>query len=63
MSGSNDPVLFIEEVAAELRLNHQTIRAHIRAGRLRATKQGNRWFILRSAVDAFKRGEQVPAAS
>lgn len=50
---TNDPVLFIDEVAAELRVHPNTIRRHIKADRLTATKQGNRWFIRRSAVDTF----------
>jgi excisionase family DNA binding protein len=50
---ADDPVLFIDEVAAELRVHPNTIRRHIKAHRLVATKQGNRWFIRRSAVDAF----------
>lgn len=62
-TGSSDPVLFIDEVAGELRLSTKTIRRHIQSGALRATKQGNRWFIRRSAVEAFKDGGRVPAAS
>jgi excisionase family DNA binding protein len=62
-SGSDDPVLFLEEVAAEVRLSKQTLRRHIREHRLVATKRGNRWFVRRSAVEAFKGRSQVPAAS
>ena len=62
-TGSSDPVLFIEDVAAELRQHHQTVRRHIRAHRLPAIKQGGRWFIRRSALEAFKTGGQVSAAS
>lgn len=57
----DDPVLYIDEVAAELRQNHQTVRRHIRERRLAATKQGNRWFIRRSALEAFK-GRGAPEA-
>jgi excisionase family DNA binding protein len=50
---TDDPVLFIDEVATELRVHPNTVRRHIEANRLKATKQGGRWFIRRSAVDAF----------
>lgn len=52
-----DGVLFVEEVAAELRLNHKTVRRHISSGRLPAVKQGGRWFIRRSALDEFLRAK------
>lgn len=58
-----DPVLYIEEVAAELRQHHQTVRRHIREHRLEATRQGNRWFVRRSALDAFLRGDREAVAS
>jgi excisionase family DNA binding protein len=63
VSGADDPVLYIEEVAVELRQHYQTVRRHIRTGRLRATKQGGRWFVRRSALDAFLRGDREPVAS
>lgn len=60
---ADDPVLFIDEVAAELRVHHNTVRRHIDAGRLRATKQGGRWFIRRSALEEFKDGGREALAS
>lgn len=60
---THDPVLFIDEVAAELRVHPNTIRRHIRAHRLQATKQGNRWFIRRSAVEAFLRADPQSGSS
>lgn len=58
-----DPVLYIEDVAAELRQHHQTVRRHIREHRLEATRQGNRWFIRRSALERFKGASREAAAS
>lgn len=58
-----DEVLTIKEVAAAMRVHHHTVRRHIAAGRLRATKRGNLWFIRRQWLEAFLDGDQDPGVN
>ena len=51
---THDPVLFVDEVAAELRVHPNTVRRYIKATKLQATKQGRSWYIRRSVLEQFK---------
>jgi excisionase family DNA binding protein len=50
---SADPVLTAHQVADLLQIHYKTLLRHVREGRLQASKQGNRLFIRRSAVEEF----------
>lgn len=53
----SEEVLTIKEVAAAMRVHHHTVRRHIAAGRLRATKRGALWFIRRQWFEDFLNGD------
>ena len=56
-----DPLLTVEDVAAALGLNQQTIRNYIDDGVLPAVRVGNRRVrIRRSALDAFVEAGETP---
>lgn len=55
-----DPVLSPREVAAELGVNYETVLRSIKRGELRAVKRGNRFYIRRSALEAFLDPTQIP---
>lgn len=59
---SDDPVLTAHQVADVLGEHYKTVLRHIREGRLRASKQGNRLFIRRSWLDEFLDDQAAPAA-
>lgn len=46
-------LLTVEDVAAALALHRKTVLRFIREGRLRATKVGNQYRVLRSDLNAF----------
>lgn len=53
--------LTAEEIAKELQVTGETVRAWCRAGQLRATRVGGRWRIKRSDLDEFlKPNKEVP---
>ena len=41
------------EVAVELRVNYETVLGYLHRGLLKGVKRGSRFYIRRSAVDAF----------
>lgn len=59
---SEDPVLTLHEVAAEIGVHYQTARDYVLAGELKAAKRGNRWFIRRSWVEEFLSPTRTDAA-
>lgn len=48
-------LLTVEEVASHLRLNHYSVRRHIRSGRLKAVRVGGRIRVRRQDIEAFLR--------
>ena len=46
-------LLTVEEVAAHLRLNHYSVRRHIRSGRLKAIRVGGRIRVRRQDLESF----------
>lgn len=46
--------LTVPEVAAELGIDAQTVRAQIRAGKLDAQKHGRDWLVEQRAVDRYR---------
>jgi len=63
---TDEPEMTLAEAAARLRLNPETIRRWLKAGRLRGYRPGGTkagWRIRASDLEAFKRraaGEQLP---
>jgi len=54
--------LTVPEAAKGLRVNEETVRRHVRSGRLKAEKIGNQWFIHRDELSSFMlayRSQQV----
>ncbi|MFC5996900.1 helix-turn-helix domain-containing protein [Pseudonocardia hispaniensis] len=54
---TTDPVLNPREVARELGVHYETVLRYIQTGQLVGVKRGSRYFVRRSAVDAFLRPE------
>ena len=46
-------LLSVPEAAKRLGANEETVRRHVRSGRLRAEKLGNQWFIHLDDLAAF----------
>lgn len=68
MASSNDPPakksviyeekLTVNEVAAVLGFSEPTVRRWFRSGYLKGVKYGNKWYILKSDLEAFMEGKQ-----
>lgn len=56
-----DPVLSAHEVAAELRRTYPIVCCYLRSGALAGVKRGGRWYVRRSALDAFLSPERATA--
>lgn len=50
---TTDPVLSAHEIADELHVHYETALGYIRAGHIPGVKRGKRWYVRRSALDAF----------
>jgi excisionase family DNA binding protein len=50
---TDDPVLSLQDVASELHLSRRTLERYLRDSVIRGVKRGGRWYIRRSAVNAF----------
>lgn len=48
--------LSVPEAAKALGVNEETVRRHVRGGRLRAEKIGIQWFIRKEDVELFAKG-------
>lgn len=62
MNVADDQVLNADQVAEILDVHPRTLTRYLRTGELKGAKHGNRWFIRRSAVDAFLEPEQTDVA-
>jgi excisionase family DNA binding protein len=62
MEPTAQPALKIPEVAAELRLNNETIRRKLVAGEIAGFKVGNRWRVRRETLDAIKAESEARTA-
>ncbi len=49
--------LTITEVAQYLRINHNTVRDMVKAGRIRAVKAGREWRITWKSIERYLEGE------
>lgn len=54
--------LTVDAAAAILQMHPKTVQRHIREGRLRATKLGKQYRLLRSDVNAFAGASEQPRA-
>lgn len=49
------PFLTVDQVAALLERDAQTVRAQLRSGKLAGTKHGRDWLVTPDAVEAYRR--------
>lgn len=47
----------VSELSEILKMTPQTVRAYLKAGKIKGTKAGNKWVASDEAVRAFLRGE------
>lgn len=63
MSAVDDPALTVEEAAPLLKTTPIGVRRRCASGRLAAKKDGTRWLIRRSAIDAYLTPDNTPKNS
>ncbi len=52
----------VNELAQQLRITGYSVRAYIRAGKLKAQKIGGKWYVAEENLQAFLRGDNYQPA-
>jgi excisionase family DNA binding protein len=59
LNGNGDVVLTTQEACDYLRISRPTYLKYIYLGRIKGTKAGKGWKVLKSELDRFLKGENV----